>query len=121
MAYGLILIYKYFRLFPNLSLVHLEDYFKSIPNIPSSIRGDCSKLRYWGLIFKSDGSRGDGNPSNGYYGITSKGNDFVRGLIKVPKNIFIYNDEFDGFDGVDVSIVDCLGEKFDYSELMGGG
>lgn len=92
--------------------VHAEDFFKK-QNIPSSIRGDFSKLRFWGLI--------DPHPEKeGYYRITVKGMDFVRNKIKVEANVLLYNNTCYGFKGEYKSIQDCLKKKFDYQKLMEG-
>lgn len=111
MAAGLILMYH----FRKNAFTHVEDFFKKI-KCPSSIRGDFSKLRYWGLIEENTEEEGQ----EGFYRVTAKGREFVRCEIKVESHIQLYNDKFYGFVGNYVDIRDCLKTKFDYEKLMAG-
>lgn len=120
MAWGLILIYKHYR--DNKfydEFLHIENFFKNIKNLPSSIRGDITKLRHWGLIESLKEKRSDGNPQSGYYRITNLGIRFVRSEIKVKEHMLIYDDKVQSFIGKYVTITDCLGNKFNYDELVG--
>ncbi len=114
MAYGLILLTRHHD---TQMRIHVESFLKKL-DVPASIRGDMSKLKHWGLMQPIPGLREDGNPSNGIYVLTEYSFDFVNRLVNVPKYVKIYNNKFLGFDGPEVSIVDCLKNKFDYSELM---
>lgn len=117
MVMALIFIYR--KNVKTRDWIHVEDYLKNIEGIPSSIRGDSSKLRYWGLIEKKHGEKEDKNPDNGYYRMTEKGEMFVKGLIKIPKYVFIYNDNVECFDvTTEVEIRECFKNKFSYDELM---
>ena len=118
MAYGLILLSKA-DVEDAEGWIHIEDYFKSL-DIPSSIRGDISKLVYWGLLEKYEGKRDDGSNRNGKYRVTPKGYDFVRGKLEVYSHGFMYNNEFKGFTGELIKIRGALGQKFNYDELMAG-
>jgi hypothetical protein len=133
MAYGLILLYRATRLgFSELEIdkdlnmffgIHIEEYFKSL-KIPSSIRGDVPKLRYWELItprMETSKSK-DGNPNSGYYSITPKGTAFVTGNLLLPSHIKVYNNKMVGLSekSKNISIQQALGSKFNYNELMGG-
>ena len=117
MAYGLILMTRNYNNINTSEWFHLENYFKPL-DIPSTLRGDLPKLRHWGLIEAKEGEREDGNPHVGYYRVTSKGKQFVNQEITVPQRVGLYNQKFYGFDGRDISIVDALGSKFNYKELM---
>ena len=66
-----------------------------------------------------DGEREDGSPRNGYYRLNGKSLMFCEGKLSVPKIAKILNGTFEGFDGEQVTIKDCLPEKFNYNELMG--
>lgn len=110
MAYGMILFYQEMYKHTVSEYLHIESFFK-VKDIPSSIRGDFPKLRYWGLITES----GEGN---GYYALTNEGRGFVRGYHKVQSHIRLYNNKFYGFKGDQVSIKDCLKNKFSYEKLM---
>lgn len=79
-----------------------------------------SKLRYWGLMEEEPERRPDGGRS-GWWRVTSEGEAFVRGQIRVPKYAFLY----DGFclrldHGEMVTISDALGTPFNYDDLMKG-
>lgn len=124
MAYGLILLYHESNRIANHShyFIHIETFFKSINGLRSSVRGDIPKLRFWNLIRPEGQEAEDGNPSNGMYKITELGNNFIRGLVKVPKHVKIYNNHFFGYDPStgEVSIEQCLKNTFNYRKLMEG-
>lgn len=108
MAYGLMLMCQNNTLGVS---IHIEDFFKKIPDLPSSIRGDLPKLKYWGLI-KEGGVKG-------WYTVTEAGLRFVQGKTTVPSHVQIYNNKFYGFvPDKSVNIQDCLKNKFNLSKLM---
>ncbi len=113
MAYGLILLLREEAIW-----IHLEDFFKNKKNLPSSIRGDISKLRFWGFLAKYEGEKEDGNPRNGMATVTHKGLHFALGKISAPKNLFIYNNKVYSRSVEECSIQECLGDRFNYNELM---
>lgn len=114
MAYCLILIHKSGK----NEFFHVEDWLKE-QNCPSSIRGDFAKLRFWGLIEQmEDLKREDESSRVGYYKITPKGVDFVNGVIKVPRSVKIFNNQFFGFSEKETDIKGALKKKFSYSDLM---
>jgi len=43
---------------------------------------------------------------------------FAYKRISVPKFKYIYNDTVFDTEGPDIDILDCIGEHFDYNELM---
>lgn len=84
---------------------------------------DYSKLKYWGLIEPKPTNREEGLPdksSAGLWRITKLGIEFVRRHVKVKKYVFLYNQRYFGQDGEEVDIVESLGSKFNYVELMQG-
>lgn len=97
--------------------VHVEKFLQE-NNHPRS--GDFHKLVLWGLLDKMEGDREDGSPRNGYYRLNGKSLMFVEGKLSVPKTAKILNGTFEGFEQPHVYIQQCLGEKFNYSELMEG-
>jgi hypothetical protein len=102
--------------------IHTTDMVKYHP-VCINGRSDFPKLLFWGLIeakpFDAKDAARDVKQS-GWWRITGRGVDFVLGKIKVAKWIVTYNDIFLGFkDEEQVSIHDCMNEKFSYSELMG--
>jgi hypothetical protein len=113
-AYSLIRLYKLCQ----------EDYtyhhITKLMPAQSSGGGDMAKLVYWGLIeeMPKDEETNEKRTS-GYWRITRKGTDFVEGSTTVKSHIKIFDGEFYGFMGKEVSIRDVLGKKFDYEELMG--
>ncbi len=46
------------------------------------------KLRFWGFLEMG---------TAGYWRVTPKGDEFVRGIITAPSAIYLYNGEFKGF------------------------
>ena len=117
MVKALILIYKYFKLNPE-SWLHVENYLKD-QKISAAVRGDFPKLRYWGLLEKQIDKRDDGSGRVGYYKITQKGIDFVKGKVEVPRFAYIYNQKVEQFDKEQTDVKKALGDKFDYEELIG--
>lgn len=72
---------------------------------------DWTLLRYWGLL--------ESHPEkNALWRITPKGIDFAHGRVNVPRKITLLNNEFLGFSNEETTIVEALGDKFDYNELM---
>lgn len=75
--------------------------------------GDPAKARYWGLIEESD--------PPGHWRLTQLGRDFVANQARVPKFARIYDGRLLGLEGSEtVSIIDALGTRFNYDELMRG-
>jgi hypothetical protein len=119
MAYGLILLPR--RCIDNGGhWIHVENYLKSLSNIPASIRGDIAKLRHFGLIEAKQEDRDDGSSRNGFYRMTGRGMSFARGKLFAPESVFIYNNKVEGYSDKQISIHYALGNKFDYDELMYG-
>lgn len=77
------------------------------------------KLAYWGLIEESPDPREDGGRA-GWWRVTTSGKEFVLNRKKIPTYCRVYNGKVLGFDGALVSIVDALGTKFNYNDLMAG-
>jgi len=81
--------------------------------------GDLSKLSYWGLIQKQPHNEGDdGKKTSGFWRITDKGNEFAAGRGYVEAYAMVYNGRCLELTGEPVTIQQCLGDKFDYMELM---
>lgn len=88
------------------------------PSLPGDTH-EISQLVWWGLVEEEARVRPDGGRA-GWWRMTDKGIAFVRGGLNVPKYAKIYDGRVLGFDGDPVTVRDCLGSKFDYSELMRG-
>ena len=77
-----------------------------------------SQLSWWGLVEEELVRRPDGGRA-GYWRLTSKGVKFVRQQQLITKYARIFDAAVLGYQGEQVSIIDCLGDKFNYRELMG--
>jgi hypothetical protein len=77
------------------------------------------KLRYWGLLEEEPTVREDGGRA-GWWRVTELGERFARHQVRVPSHALIYDGRCLGLRGEPVSISDCLGNRFDYRELMDG-
>lgn len=91
------------------------DWFR-IPDIAPL--GDNAKFAYWNILVPGDGVREDGSDRTGWWAFTRIGMDFVLGMSQVPKYARVYNGRLLNLTGDPVSIRDCLGDKFNYDELM---
>lgn len=81
---------------------------------------DEALLRFWGLIEESQQPREDGGRS-GWWRLTPRGAGFVQMQETVSSHAWIYNGEFVRYDGAPVTIAACLGDRFNYEELLHGG
>jgi len=93
---------------------HVRDIVKGISDTGTN---DFSKLKYWGLIEEMDNNN-DNKKTSGYWKLTKKGYLFAKNEIKLPKYAKIYNTKLVGFSKEYTTILDSLGEKFSYLELM---
>ena len=89
-----------------------------VPTAVGSRSREEGKLRYWGLVEEELEKRPDGGRA-GYWRVTPSGELFVKGLMTVYSHARIYDGRCLGLTGPQVSILDALGDKFDYAELMG--
>lgn len=80
--------------------------------------GDFHKLTLWGLLDKLVEDRADGSQRNGFYKLNGRSILFIEGKLKVQKYAVILNGNFQGFEGEEVSINQCLSVKFDFNKLM---
>jgi hypothetical protein len=69
---------------------------------------DGSYLIKWGLVRRKDA----------HYQITHLGILFVEGRATAYKYALIFNNDLYRLEGEEISILDALGSKFDYQELM---
>lgn len=92
-------------------------------HVPSEIGArsrEEGKLAYWGLVEEEKALRPDGGRT-GYWRVTRLGELFVLNRCTVPKYARVFNGELVSLDPSEqVSIVDALGTKFNYSEMMAG-
>lgn len=97
--------------------IHIENFLRQ-HELPRS--GDFPYLIHWGLMQKMEGKRPDGSSRNGFYKLTDKGRQFVKGEITVKKTLIIYKNKAEGFEGPETDIKEALGTRFDYNQLMNG-
>lgn len=109
MARNLLRLYKHVQ-----GRVHREAHVRDfIPGHP----GDFAKLAHWGLICQSPVFDGDKKRS-GFWSLTNRGQAFAERQAVINKYALIYNGERLKLEGTYVDIVDCLGKKFSYEEVM---
>jgi hypothetical protein len=124
MAYTLVILHRHFSTDQNW--LHVPSYLSQMSTIGSAIRGgDFAKLRYWGLLEpkpaeKKTEKRKDGSKRVGFYRMTERGHQFVKGEIKIPRVALVYNGKHHGFVPGEVTIQECLGKEFNYDDLMAG-
>jgi hypothetical protein len=82
-------------------------------------RGESTHGHWWKLMEQPPDLREDGARGNGLWRITPLGVEFVCRRRRVPKYARIYDGRCLGYRGAAVSITQCLGQRFDYRELMG--
>lgn len=81
--------------------------------------GDYAKLRYWGLIEEMPKDPEDtSKPASGRWRITSDGKKFCEQTSQVPKYTKTWYNKALGHSGKYVTIIDCLGKNFNYTEYM---
>lgn len=80
--------------------------------------GEFAQMKRWELIADSK-NEDTTKRTSGLWNITSKGIDFVNNRIQIPMYCDTYNGQTLGFSREMTTIKQALGNKFDYSELMG--
>lgn len=80
--------------------------------------GDFAKLVHYGLLEQQPNEEDKSKRTSGYWKPTQKANDFVHKRIRLPEYVQLYDNFVQGFAAKQVDIEHCLGQQFDYSELM---
>lgn len=80
----------------------------------AQLGGEFARLRFWGLVEQPAGD----DAHSGLWRVTDLGRQFVRGDVTMPAYAHIYDGACLRLSGPEVSIVDALGSRFDYHELM---
>ena len=73
-------------------------------------------LRLWGLV--EDFPKQTRLASSGLWRATPLGIDFANNRTRVNKYVYVYNNTLLDKDGADISIIDALGDKYNYHEIM---
>lgn len=76
-------------------------------------------LRYWNLVEEKTNINSK-KKNSGFWRITMDGISFASNLKCVQSHIVLYDAKFIKFRGPFVNILQCLGKKFNYGELMNG-
>ena len=72
----------------------------------------------WGLAETLNASEGDAGRTSGAWLPTKLGMDFVLCGVKVPKHLYIYNNQVVAASEERCDVIEALGNDFDYAELM---
>jgi hypothetical protein len=113
--FRLIKLFKHSKNFPSGRFFHVQQEI----GITLNIGGGWAKLKWWGLIEQEEKEKDNTiSRTSGYWRITQKGEDFINGKIRIPKYVRLYNNNQFGFKGEEVTAQDCLGQKFNFVELM---
>jgi hypothetical protein len=79
---------------------------------------EIGKLQHWGLAENMPNEDDPTKKHTGYWMILSKGIAFLEGRVKVPSHVYIFDNTPLEFTQEMVDPSWCLGEPFDYRELM---
>lgn len=74
-------------------------------------------LHLWGLVMSADPTSTK-LAASGVWRPTDKGWRFAHNMMTVPKYAYVYNNKVEEFEGPEIGIVECLGDKFDYHTLL---
>jgi hypothetical protein len=84
----------------------------------SHISHEAAQLSWWGMIVQDDTRRQDGGRAS-WWRVTDLGNSFLHNHVMVSKYVYVFDGNVLGYDDRErISIVDALGDKFDYRKLM---
>lgn len=94
--------------------IHIRD----VVDAGAKATTDGAYLKHWHLIEKADADE-DG-PRGGLYRTTARGREFVEDVTRTePSHVVLYNNEVLAFDDDrPATILDALGSRFSYEELM---
>ena len=73
-------------------------------------------LHLWGMV--EDFPKGTKLASSGLWRATPLGMDFANNLTRVHKYVYVYNNKLLEEGGVEISVEDALGNKYNYREIM---
>jgi len=78
---------------------------------------DYPYVALWGLA-TTRSNEDASKRTSGFWQTTKKGRLFVTRHLNVPSHAFVYNNTVVGWSAVDVHIINALGKRFHYKELM---
>jgi len=79
---------------------------------------ELPKLVHWGFIEQMENTD-PSKKNSGVWRPTRDGRQFALNRSRISRYVYLYNNKIRGFSGEMTDIVDSLGDKFNYSELMG--
>jgi hypothetical protein len=78
---------------------------------------ELGKLEHWGMVVRA-GNHDPAKKHSGIWRCTVRGVQFGRNESTVPKYSFLLHNKIQGFSEEKTTIIDALGSKFNYQELM---
>lgn len=100
------------RLFDGEHALHKEDFTLTPKD------RNFSQLVFWKLVYPEISNSKTSMRKAGMWVPTQEAYDFVTKVSKIPKYIQTYNNEFLGYDGEEIDVVEALNGKFDYDDLI---
>ncbi len=80
--------------------------------------GDYAKAIHWGLAELKENTSDPEKKNCGLWRPTRLGITFAGGIARVPSHVFLYLNEVVGHSERRIDVVEALGKKFNYEELM---
>lgn len=90
------------------------------PSWLTSKGGTMALLAHWGLIEEQPKEERKESRTSAMWRPTVRGARFAKNRILVPSHVLLYNNRLEGCSEETVNIVEALGKKFDYAEIMAG-
>jgi hypothetical protein len=86
----------------------------------SSVSHEAAQLAWWGMIEqRPDDRRREDEGRSSWWRVTDLGQRFAQNQVMVSQHVYVFHGNVLGFDDTQrISIVEALGDKFDYRELM---
>ena len=75
-------------------------------------------LHWWNLVERKSKDETHKAKFSGIWRPTQLGKDFASGQVRVPKSVYTYNNMVMRYGSQEVLINECLGEVFDYEQVM---
>jgi len=99
--------------------LYKKRYYSTRELLPDAVKAatDGAYLVHWDLVERQPGKNLAGAKA-GMYRPTEKGIDFVKNVFMVPSHLHMLCGEPVGFSNDLCSINDCLGDDFNYDDLM---
>ena len=75
-------------------------------------------LHHWGLLEAKPKKDDEDKRASGLWRLTPRGHDFIRRRTTMPKYAFVFDNRLIKVSKEQVDVVQALGKKFSYEELM---